>query len=391
MIDEDFFDRGVTEIITEVSFRKKLKTGKKLRIKYGVDPTKPDIHLGHASVMWRLRKLQDDGHTIIFLIGDYTTKIGDPSGRNTTRPVLDDAEIKKNAMTYFEQAGKILDMAKTEIRYNSEWFSKLSFNDLLQITGKFTVAQIIERDDFEKRLKNGHDIGLHEVLYPVMQAYDSVILNADVEFGGGDQKFNMLAGRDLQKKMDQPPQDVVMFKLLVGLDGKIKMSKSADNYIGITEEPKQIFGKIMSIPDSAIIEYFELTTKVSNKEIKKIKAELKDGSNPRDIKIKLAREIVSIYCGEKEAESAADEFEKVFSKKELPTNIPEMKIDDGNYNILTILSLIGVVSSKSDARRLVEQGGVRIDEAKITDPTASVAITKGTLVQVGKRNFFKIK
>jgi tyrosyl-tRNA synthetase len=225
----------------------------------------------------------------------------------------------------------------------------------------------------------------------VMQAYDSVILNADVEFGGGDQKFNMLAGRDLQKKMDQPPQDVVMFKLLVGLDGKIKMSKSADNYIGITEEPKQIFGKIMSIPDSAIIEYFELTTKVSNKEIKKIKAELKDGSNPRDIKIKLAREIVSIYCGEKEAESAADEFEKVFSKKELPTNIPEMKIDDGNYNILTILSLIGVVSSKSDARRLVEQGGVRIDEAKITDPTASVAITKGTLVQVGKRNFFKIK
>jgi len=391
MINKDFFKRGVIEVIDEKSFWEHLKSEKKQRIKYGVDPTRPDIHLGHAVAMWRLRELQDNGHTIIFLIGDYTTKIGDPSGRNSTRPVLTDLEIEKNAKTYFEQAGKILDLDKTEIRYNSEWFKKLDFNDVLRLTGKFTVAQIIERDDFEKRLKEGTDVGLHEVLYPVMQAYDSVILNADVEFGGSDQRFNLLAGRDLQKKMDQRPQDLVIMKLLVGTDGKVKMSKSADNYIGITDAPDQMFGKVMSIPDSVIVEYFELATKVSDQEIEEIKEELNSGKNPRDIKIKLAKEIVKLYHDEKAAKSAAAEFKNVFSKKELPAEIPEVEIEYGNYNILTLLSLIGAVTSNSEARRLVGQGGVKIDEARITDPKAEMGVAKDMVIQVGKQKYYKVK
>jgi tyrosyl-tRNA synthetase len=248
---ENSLEKGIVEIIDNKSYREKLES-KKLRIKMGFDPTRPDIHLGHAVGLWKLRKLQDLGHKIIFLIGDYTAKIGDPSGRNSTRPVLSDQEIKENAKTYFAQVGKILDVNKAEVRYNSEWYDKMNLNDILHLMGKFTVAQIIERDDFEKRLKMGIDVGMHEVLYPIMQAYDSVMLKADVEFGGSDQKFNMLAGRDLQRKMGQSPQDVVMVKLLVGTDGKEKMSKSLNNYIGITENENEMFGKVMSIPDGVV-------------------------------------------------------------------------------------------------------------------------------------------
>jgi tyrosyl-tRNA synthetase len=391
MINKELFERGILEIIEEKSFYDKLNSGKKLRIKYGVDPTRPDIHLGHAVSMWKLKQLQDDGHTVIFLIGDYTTKIGDPSGRNTTRPVLTDKEIKENAKTYLDQAGKILDIEKAEVRYNSEWLSGLSFNDIILLAGKFTVAQIIERDDFEKRLKNGTDVSLHELFYPLMQAYDSVVLKADVEFGGSDQKFNMLAGRSLQKKMEQVPQEVVQTKLLVGLDGKVKMSKSADNYISITESAESMFGKIMSIPDEMIIEYFELATVQSNAEIAKYKKSLEEGENPRNLKMALGVEIAKLYHDVAAAEKAQEEFVKVFSNKEMPTEIPEIEIQYGNWEPVILLIATGAMTSNSEARRLVEQGGLKIDNTKITDPKAEISIQKGMIIQAGKKKYFRIK
>jgi tyrosyl-tRNA synthetase len=390
-MNEDFFQKGVAEIIDEKSLREKLKSGKKLRIKYGVDPTRPDIHLGHAVSMWKLKELQEAGHTIIFLIGDYTTKIGDPTGRNSTRPILTDAEIKENAKSYFDQASLILDLSKAEVRYNSEWLAKLTFNDILQIAGKFTVAQIIERDDFEKRLKSGNDVGLHEMFYPLMQAYDSVVLKADVEFGGTDQKFNILAGRELQKKMGQVPQDIILVKLLVGTDGKIKMSKSVDNYIGITEEPNSIFGKTMSIPDNMVIEYFNLATLLSKNEVQKISDELHSGVNPRDIKMKLASEIVELYHGKEAAKVAKEEFINVFSNKALPSDIPEVEIEVGTYDLPSFLVNLGACTSNSEARRLIEQGGLKIDETKITDWKAQIGVKSGMLVQVGKMKYYRIK
>src|SRR3990167_5952820 len=380
-MNKDFFEKGIEEIIVQKSFEERLKS-QKLRIKMGFDPTRSDIHLGHAVGLRKLRELADLGHKIIFLIGDYTTKVGDPSGRNTTRPVLSDAEIKQNAKTYFDQVGKILDIKKVEVRYNSEWYSKMNFDDILQLAGKFTVAQILERDDFTKRLKTSNDIGLHELLYPLMQAYDSVILKSDVEFGGSDQKFNMLAARGLQKKMGQTPQDVVTVKLLVGLDGKEKMSKSLDNYIGISETPESMFGKVMSIPDHLIIEYFELATDLSDNEVEKIKKELKDGANPRDIKIKLASAIVILYHTKKEALSAEEKFINRFSKKELPVDIPEIKIPEKNIDLLTLITLTDETLSKSEARRMIEQGGAKIDGVKITDPVATIGIKKGVIIQL---------
>ena len=389
-----FFEKGVAEIIDKKSLEQKLKSKKKLRIKLGVDPTRPDIHLGHAVALRVLKKLQDAGHIIIFLIGDYTTKIGDPSGRNTTRPILDDAEIKKNAKTYFDQVGLILDLKKTEIRYNSEWFSKMNFNDIIQLAGKFTVAQIIERDDFEKRLKGGQDVGLHEMLYPLMQAYDSVVLKADVEFGGTDQRFNILAGRDLQKKMGQAPQDVVMMDILIGLDGKEKMSKSLDNFIGISENPKTMFGKAMSIPDSLIESYFTLCTDETAAEIKKqiesMNPPAGGGKNPRDVKAELAEKIVELYHGKKEAKEAKEEFFKVFSKKELPSEIPIVKLS-GSFELPLFLIELGATTSNSEARRLISQGAVKIDGAKVTDPKSLIATHKDMIVQVGKQKYYKIK
>ncbi|PIS07870.1 tyrosine--tRNA ligase [Candidatus Berkelbacteria bacterium CG10_big_fil_rev_8_21_14_0_10_43_13] len=390
-MNKDFFERGIEEIIVQSSFEEKLKSKKPLRIKMGFDPTRPDIHLGHAVGLWKLKELQDAGHKIIFLVGDYTTKIGDPSGRNSTRPVLTDAEIEQNARTYFDQVGKILNVKKAEIRANSEWFAKMSFGDILQLVGKFTAAQILERDDFAKRLDMGNDISLHELLYPVMQAYDSVMLRADVEFGGTDQKFNLLAGRDLQKKMGQAPQNVVMVKLLVGLDGKEKMSKSADNYISITEESDQMFGKIMSIPDGLIIDYFSLCTLLSDKEIEKVGNNLRNGANPRDIKLLLAEEIVTLYHTKKESLGAKKEFLNRFSKKELPTDIPEISIPEKNIDILTFVTLADESLSKSDARRVIEQGGVKIDGTKITDPLVEIGIKKGLVIQIGKLKVYKVK
>lgn len=390
-MNKDFFTRGVVEIINEKSFKDKLKSGKKLKIKMGFDPTRPDIHLGHAVGLRKLRQLQDAGHIVTFLIGDYTAKIGDPSGRNTTRPILTEAEITENARTYFEQVGKILDVYKAQVWYNSRWFSDIHYHELLDLASKFTVAQIIERNDFEKRLKEGHDVGLQELLYPVMQAYDSVMIEADVEFGGSDQKFNILKGRELQKKMGQEEQDIVMVKLLVGTDGKEKMSKSLDNYIGIAEPADQMFGKIMSIPDKLIPEYFELCTDISESKIAKYIKEIKTGKNPMEIKTILAKEIVGMYHDKKIAEKAHKEFIKVFSKRELPSNIPSVKIEYGNYELPLLLINLEAISSISEAKRLIEQGGVKIDGAKITDPKAEIAAAKGLVIQVGKRKVFQIK
>lgn len=390
MMKKEFFERGIEEIISQDSLEQRLKAGK-LRIKYGVDPTRPDIHLGHAVAMRKLKELQDDGHTVIFLIGDYTTKIGDPSGRNSARPILSDDEIKENAKTYFEQAGKILDIDKAEIRYNSEWLSKLNFSDLLELTGKFTVAQIIERDDFAKRLSSGQDLGMHEILYPLMQAYDSVILKADVEVGGTDQRFNLLAGRDLQKKMGQKPQDIIIVDLLVGLDGSIKMSKSADNYISITETPNSMFGKVMSIPDDLILSYYELATELPLSEIDEIKTKIESGLNPRDIKLDLASEIVTIYHSSANATEAKAEFISRFSNKELPTDLPEITLVEKDIDLLSLINLIDKDMSNSDARRLIEQGGVRIDGTQVTDLHSKLSLKSGSTVQLGKLRAFRVK
>ncbi len=382
--------RRVAEMVVKEDLRRKLKSGRKLRIKFGADPSRPDLHLGHSVVFNKLKEFQALGHQIIFLIGDYTGLIGDPSGKSRTRPQLSEAELKQNAKTYLEQVGKVLDVSRTEVRFNSEWFKKMSFAELLRLTARFTVARILERDDFAKRFKSGTDIGLHELLYPVMQAYDSVALKTDVGLGGTDQKFNLLAGRELQKKMGQTPQDIMTMKILVGLDGHEKMSKSLDNYIGVNESADQQFGKIMSLPDEQIVPFFELVTELSDKEITLIKSDLAGGKNPRDAKIKLGQEIVKLYHGEKEAWAAAAEFERVFAKKEKPAQMPVVALKLGEWSILDILSETRLIKSKGEGRRLVEQGGIKIDDIIIKDWQGKIEIKSGTIIQLGKRKFIRV-
>jgi len=389
---KDLLAHNTEEVIVKTDLEKKLNSGKKLRIKLGCDPSRPDLHLGHSIVLRKLKEFQEIGHQVVFIIGDYTGMIGDPSRKSKTRPALSSEEVKKNAESYFEQVGKILDVKKTEIRYNSEWFSKLNFEDILKLLSKFTVARILERDDFSKRLKGGIDIAASEIMYPIMQAYDSIMIKADVEIGGTDQKFNMLAGRDLQRKMNMLEQNVLTTPLLVGLDGKEKMSKSLDNYIGITEEPNSMFGKIMSISDEMIFYYFKLLTNISENELRQIKIDLKDPSkNPRDLKVKLAKEIIEIYHNKKSAEKAEEEFNKVFRDKQKPTDIERYKIQDTRYKLVDLLVELKLVSSKGEARRLVQQGGVRIDDVTQKDFDGDIEVKNGMIVQVGKRKFVKIK
>ena len=399
--------RNTEEVIIKTDLERKLNSGKKLRIKLGCDPSRPDLHLGHSIVLRKLKEFQDLGHQVVFIIGDYTGMIGDPSGKSKTRPALSRKEVKKNSESYFEQVGKILDLKKTEIRYNSEWFSKLNFEDILKLLSKFTVARILERDDFSKRLKNGIDIAVSEMLYPVMQAYDSIMIKADVEIGGTDQKFNMLAGRDLQRKMNLPEQNVLTTPLLVGLDGKEKMSKSLDNYISITEKPNSMFGKIMSISDEMIFYYFKLLTNISENELQQIKIDLKDPSkNPRDLKVKLAKNIIEIYHNKKSAEKAEEEFNKIFRDKQKPTNIKKyiLKVESGKFKakgslvdltlkkqLINLLVEIELASSKSEARRLIKQGGVKIDDIVQKDFEKKIEIKNGMIVQAGKRRFVEIK
>jgi tyrosyl-tRNA synthetase len=384
----ELFERGVEDIIIRAELEKELKTGRKLRLKLGVDPTSPDIHLGHAVVLRILRKFQDQGHTVIFLIGDATTRIGDPSGRSATRPVLTDAEIEANAKTYLEQVGKILDIDKCEIRRNSEWFDKLDFAEILKLAGKFTVAQLIEREDFKKRLEAGHELGLHELLYPVMQAYDSVVLEADVEFGGTDQLFNLLAGRDLQKKMGQRPQQVFLSKLLVGTDGTHKMSKSLGNYIAVADEPVDMYGKVMSIPDKLIAEYYELCTDIEMSVIHELVKTLAAGVNPRDAKASLAREIVRIYHGETAALKAEDGWNQTFRDKEGPTEDQITYVGPHKASLVDFLLAQKIFTTRSEVRRLVDQHGIRINNELAA--TIESDVNPNDMVQVGKKRFYKL-
>lgn len=388
---KSFFERALDEAIVREHFEAGLKSGKKMRVKYGADPTAPDLHLGHAVVLRKLKELQDLGHQIIFIIGDFTARVGDPTGRLESRPALSEEEIKNNAKTYFEQVGKILDVKKTEIIYNSEWFSKEGWVDVLKLAGKFTVQQVLERDDFSRRLKDGREIFVHETLYPLMQAYDSVKVKADVEIGGTDQKFNMLAGRDLQRKMNLPEQDVLTVPLLVGIDGVKKMSKSAGNYIALSDDPNAMFGKIMSIPDSLISHYAELAGFLPAEESEEIKKNLENGKNPRDEKIKIAEAVAALYHGEKAGRAAADEFIKVFSRKETPAEMPEIPANKNKMNVLDLLALTKCFSSKSEAKRAMEQRGVELDGEVLVDWKKEAEFKTGAVLKIGKRRFFKIK
>ena len=402
-LDKDLaiIERGVEEIIGIEDLKNKLlrfyQTGKPLVIKEGFDPSAPDIHLGHTVTLRKLRQFQDLGHQVVFLVGDFTGRIGDPTGKSETRRQLSEEEVKRNAETYAQQASKILDFEKIVIEFNSKWLSKLTLADLIEITSHITVARMLEREDFAKRLKAGKPVGLHEFLYPVMQGYDSVALQADVELGGRDQRFNLLVGRDLQREFGQEPQVVITMPLLEGTDGIEKMSKSLGNYIGINEPPFIMFGKVMSIPDSLIEKYFLLVTDVPTEEIKKMKAEYEKGElHPRDWKKRLAFEIVRMYHGQKEAILSQEDFERAFSQKEMPEEAREIMVSssllkEGKIWILKLLQETGVPYSKSELRRLIEQGGVYFNGERISNVNTDLEIKDGDYLKVGKKDFFRIR
>ncbi|MDO8584645.1 MAG: tyrosine--tRNA ligase [bacterium] len=376
---EQLLSRGVEEAIVREHLEAALMSGKQLRVKFGADPTAPDLHLGHAVALRKLKQFQDLGHKVVLIIGDYTAKIGDPSGRSKTRPSLSDAEIVANAKTYLAQVGKVLDINSAEVRHNSEWFADKRLDFILSLESRFTTQRILERDDFAKRIKEGVEVYSHEMVYPMLQAYDSVEVKADIEIGGTDQKFNMLAGRDLQRHMGLPEQDVITVPLLVGTDGEKKMSKSLGNYIGITEDANAMFGKIMSVPDALIDQYYELCTDV--------KREVED---PREAKLALGAIIVDMYCGKGEGAKAREEFVRVFSKKEKPADIPEVHVGAETLTLVELLVAAGAAKSKTAARRLVEQGGVRIDDERMHDPEAQISVQKPRLLQAGPRKFVKV-
>jgi len=385
--------RGCDELLVESEFIRKVArsqaSGTPLRIKLGLDPTAPDIHLGHTVVLNKMRQLQDLGHTVIFLIGDFTSMIGDPSGRNATRPPLTAEQIHENAKTYYAQASMVLDPARTEIRYNAEWCDKLGARGMIQLASRYTVARMMERDDFTKRYKGGIPISVHEFLYPLMQGYDSVVLKADLELGGTDQKFNLLVGRELQKEYGQEPQCVLTMPLLEGTDGVDKMSKSKGNYIGITETPDSMFGKLMSISDTLMWRYYELLSFRSLDDIAALQEQVRQGLNPRQAKVQLAQEIVARFHDRKAAEDALASFEARFRDGVIPDDMPEVSIPGAPLGILKVLREAGLAASGAEAQRNVEQGGVRIDGGKIEDK--ALQLPAGTyVVQVGKRKFARI-
>lgn len=393
----DLIKRSSFEIIPEDELIKKLErslqTGKQLNIKLGCDPSKPDLHIGHSVVLRKLAQFQSIGHQAILIIGDFTGMIGDPSGRNVTRPALSLEETRINGQTYLEQASKILDRKKTKIVYNSEWLGKMSFEEVIKLASKYTVARMIERDDFTKRFKAGEPISVHEFLYPLAQAMDSVAIKSDVELGGTDQKFNLLVGRDIQREYGMEPQVILTMPLIVGTDGVEKMSKSYNNYIGISEKPNEIYGKTLSIPDTLIFNYFELATDVCREKLAEVKSKLVDKNfNPRDLKRELARNLVTIYHSAEAAIQAEEEFDRIFIKKDLPDEIEEFSIDTGmtGINIIDLLSLVKLVSSKGEARRLVAQGGVSIDGEKIMEISTSVIVSSPVVLKVGKRRFIRL-
>ena len=389
----ELLKRGTDEILTVEDLKKKLSTKKKLVVKAGFDPTAPDLHLGHTVLINKLRHFQDLGHRVIFLIGDFTGMIGDPSGKNKTRPTLSAEEIKKNAKTYEKQVFKILKKEQTEVRFNSEWCSKLGAEGLIRLASNYNVARMLERDDFSKRYKSNQSIAVHEFLYPLVQGYDSVHLEADVECGGTDQKFNLLVGRELQRAYEQEPQVVITVPILEGLDGVNKMSKSLDNYVGVDEAPEDMFGKIMSISDELMWRWFELLSFKSNDEIKSLKKAAASGENPRDIKFLLEIEIVDRFHAEGDGEKCKENFLQRFQKGKLPENIEEISLDiEGSSILLTnLLKESGLTASVSESSRMIKQGAVKIDQEKVTDLKLEITKNTDAIYQVGKRKIMRIK
>jgi tyrosyl-tRNA synthetase len=391
--------RGVAEIITERELLGLLDSGRILNLKQGFDPSTPDIHLGHVVGLRKLRQFQELGHKVTLIVGDWTARIGDPSGQSATRPMLSPNEIENNARTYMEQFFKVVDKDRTELRWQSEWFSKFTLDEVIKLTSKFTIAQLLAREDFNRRYSSGNPISLTEMLYPLLQGYDSAAIKADVEFGGIDQKFNCLVGRDLQQSTGQPPQQVFLVPLLIGTDGKQKMSKSLHNHIGIAEPPREIYGKVMSIPDSLITDYFELVTDVPDEEIAEFKEQLKTHSvNPMNLKKRLAHEIVRQFHGKQAADEAQEYFTQVFQKREVPNEIHTTVELRGTgtlranaevwRDITSLLSDAGLAKSRSEARRLLAQGAVEVDGEKVS--TDKVILKNGSIIKVGKRGFLKM-
>ncbi|PAD11275.1 tyrosine--tRNA ligase [Shouchella clausii] len=388
--------RGVVEVVPKEAFREKIeksvRTGKPLNIKLGMDPSAPDVHIGHTVVLQKLRQFQEYGHHIQLLIGDFTGKIGDPTGKSETRKVLTDEQVKQNAQTYVEQYGKILDIEKTEILYNSQWLSELKFDDVLKLAGQMTVARMLEREDFSKRYKTGQPISVHEFFYPLMQGYDSVAMETDIEVGGTDQTFNLLMGRQLQEAYGKEKQVMLTLPLIEGLDGVRKMSKSLNNYIGIDEAPNEIFGKAMSIPDELMVKYYKLATDVPMDEVEALEKGLSDGSvHPRDAKMRLGHKFVEMYHGKEAADEAEQYFKTVFQKRAVPEDIPVFSWEgDIEVPLIDLLVTLNMQSSKGEARRMIQGGGVKINEQKITDIHTVVSVEDDMIVQVGKRKFAKL-
>lgn len=391
-IDEQIkiISKGVDEIIGLEELKEKLKSKKELVVKLGLDPSAPDIHLGHTVVLRKLKQIQDLGHKVVIIIGDFTGKIGDPTGKSKARKPLTTEQVLENAKTYETQIFKILDRGKTEVKFNSEWLSKMTFEEVIKLAAKSTVARMLERDDFKKRYESNMSISLHEFFYPLMQGFDSVEIKADIEMGGTDQRFNVLMGRMLQKEFGQEPQSIIIMPLLEGLDGENKMSKSLGNYIGIDESATIMFEKAMSIPDGLIIKYFELVTDIHPDIIERIRKDLEeDNVNPRDVKISLAKEIVELYHGKEEAKLAEDRFRKVFQKGEIPYDIKTVEVNSGDFNLADIVLGNKLVPSKKEFRRLVEQGGVKVNGERISN-IDEVSLASKFIIQIGKKKFIKV-
>ncbi len=388
----DIIRRGCDELLREPELREKLQAGRPLRVKAGFDPTAPDLHLGHTVLINKLRQFQELGHHVLFLIGDFTGMIGDPTGKNATRPPLTREEIACNAQTYTEQVFRILDKSRTEVVFNSSWMDRMSSADMIKLAASHTVARMLERDDFSKRYKANQPIAIHEFLYPLVQGYDSVALKADIELGGTDQKFNLLMGRELQKHHGQAPQCILTMPLLEGLDGVNKMSKSLGNYVGIQERPGEVFGKLMSVSDELMWRYIELLSFEPLETIRKWRTEVSAGRNPRDIKVAFAQEIVGRFHGGEAARSALADFEARFSRDEIPADLPEVKLsaEDGGLAIAAALKQAGLTASTSDALRMLAQGGVRMDGEKISDKSLKLARGASVVLQVGKRKFARV-
>ena len=380
----EIIKRKAVQIFSEEDLERKIRSGKKLTIKLGADPSRPDLHIGHSVVLRVLKQFQDMGHEVVFVVGDFTGMIGDPSGKSKTRPALSFEETRKSAETYLEQATKILDKDKTKIRFNSEWLSKMNFNDVINLTSKYTVARIMERDDFKNRFENNLPLSMHELLYPLMQGYDSVALNADIEIGGTDQTFNLLVGRELQKDYGQEQQVVMTFPLLVGLDGKEKMSKSLDNYIGLTDSAFVKFEKSMKIPDEVLRQYFELATDLKNSEIDEIMSK-----DIRDAHMRFAKELIKMYNNENDYEMAKEKYMSI-AKGEIPDNIEEIKIEENEINICDLLVKIGFALSKSEAKRNILGNGIKINGKQVNNTNEIIRLDKDLVIQFGKNRFKKV-